>query len=253
MTSLVIADDEPLLRFHLQKILDDLWTECEIMAQAANGEEAWALIQELEPDVAFLDIHMPGMTGLDVALKIAKHELKTRVVFLTAFDQYALEAFDRGAVDYLLKPLDENRLQKTITRLSQMTETEVAEPMADISTLIEVARRVQPESHLVWLNAQKGDVIKLVHVDEVLFFRAEDKYTTLVTENDEFLLRLSIKQLEEQLNPDQFWRIHRSTLVNVRCVDRVEKTLAGHLQLFLKGVKKPLAVSRAKQSLFKAH
>jgi DNA-binding LytR/AlgR family response regulator len=253
MTKLVIADDEPLLRFHLQKMLDDVWPECDIMAQAANGEEAWALIQELEPDVAFLDIHMPGLSGLDVALKVAQHKLKTRVVFLTAYDQYALDAFDRGAVDYLLKPLDENRLEKTITRLSQLNKAQSTDSNPDLSALIEVARRVQPENYLVWLNAQKGEVIKLIHVDEVLYFRAEDKYTTLVTETDEFLLRLSIKQLEEQLNPDLFWRVHRSTLVNVRCIDRVEKTLSGHLQLYLKGVKNPLGVSRAKQALFKAH
>ena len=154
MPTIIIADDEPLLRFHLQKTLDDVWPEGEIIAQAANGDEALALIEELKPDVAFLDIRMPGQTGLEVALHIAKQSLPTRVVFLTAFDEYAVEAFDRGAVDYLLKPLDENRLLKTVERLN--VSTEVVQPKEpDVQTLIDLVSKAKPAQSLSWLNAQK--------------------------------------------------------------------------------------------------
>lgn len=249
MSTILIADDEPLLRFHLQKALAEVWPEAEIIAQAANGDEAFALASELKPDVAFLDIHMPGLTGLEVALKIANQS--TQVVFLTAFDQYAVEAFDQGAIDYLLKPLDEKRLMKTVQRLQQKTN-KAEDDASHIDSLINIIHAQKP-THLTWLNAQQGEAIKVIHVDDVLCFKAEDKYTTLVTEEGEFLLRLSIKQLEEQLDGQKFWRIHRASLVNVHAIDRVEKTLTGHLQLFLKGFAKPIAVSRAKQHLFKAH
>lgn len=252
MPTIIIADDEPLLRFHLQKTLDDLWPEGDIIAQAANGEEALALISELQPDVAFLDIHMPGMTGLDVALHLAKQSSKTRIVFLTAYDEYAIEAFDRGAVDYLLKPLDENRLTKTIERLTIEPASQTKQEF-DVQTLLDLVSKSAPGQQLTWLNAQQGDLIKVVHIDDALFFRAEDKYTTLVTREGEFLLRQSVKQLEAQLDESIFWRIHRSTLVNMRHVDRVERALNGQTLLYVNGLSKPLAVSRAKQYLFKAH
>jgi DNA-binding LytR/AlgR family response regulator len=251
MNQIVIADDEPLLRFHLQKALAEVWPEAEVLAQAANGEEALALIDELKPDVAFLDIHMPGLSGLEVALKMAQQNSTTKIVFLTAFDEYAVQAFERGAVDYLLKPLDENRLQKTVGRLQQADVSATETP--DVELLLDLVSASGAQQHLTWLNAQQGEAIKVIHVDDVLYFKAEDKYTTLVSGDGEYLLRLSTKQLEEQLNPKTFWRIHRGTLINMRHVDRVEKTMTGQFQLFLKGVSAPLPVSRAKQHLFKAH
>jgi DNA-binding LytR/AlgR family response regulator len=251
MNQIVIADDEPLLRFHLQKALAEVWPEAEVLAQAANGDEAFALIHELKPDVVFLDIHMPGLSGLEVALKMAQQNSKTKIVFLTAFDEYAVQAFERGAVDYLLKPLDESRLQKTVDRLQQ---ADVAAPETqDVELLLDLVSASTSQQHLTWLNAQQGDAIKVIHADDVLYFKAEDKYTTLVSSDGEYLLRLSIKQLEEQLDPKTFWRIHRGTLINMRHVDRVEKTMAGQFQLFLRGVASALPVSRAKQHLFKAH
>jgi len=253
MTSIVIADDEPLLRFHLQKSLAECWPDADILAQAANGEEALALISELKPDVAFLDIHMPGLTGLEVALKVNQQSPDTRIVFLTAFDEYAIEAFERGAIDYLLKPLNEERLMQTVNRLEGVLASGQPESNSDIEQLVSLVHAQQSTPYLQWLNAQQGETIKVVSVDEVLLLRAEDKYTTLVTQSGEYLLRLSIKNLEEQLNPDLFWRIHRSTLINMRHVDRVEKNITGHLNLYLKGIDKPIAVSRAKQHLFKAH
>ena len=253
MTTIIIADDEPLLRFHLQKTLAEVWPEADVIAQAANGEEAWSLINELKPDVAFLDIHMPGLTGLEVALQIAKTELACQVVFLTAYDQYAVQAFERGAVDYLLKPLDENRMQQTVQRLIAREPAQPKTEVANIDLLLEMVNATGSQRHLTWLNAQQGESVKVIHVDDVLFFLAQDKYTTLVTETGEYLLRQSIKQLEEQLNADLFWRIHRSTLVNIRFVDRVEKNLQGQCSIKLKNYSKPLAVSRAKQHLFKAH
>ncbi len=251
MSRLIIADDEPLLRFHLQKMLGEVWPDAEVLAQAANGDEALSLIQELSPDAVFLDIHMPGLTGLEVALHLNEHPSPPDIVFLTAYDQYAIEAFDRGAVDYLLKPLEESRLVKTVERLQARVTHEVM-PSVDMNLLMNLVNHSEVTPALKWLNAQQGDVIKVIAVDDVLYFHAEGKYTTLVCEQGEFLLRLSIRQLEEQLSTDQFWRIHRSTLINMKHVDRVEKTLSGQMQIFLHSISKPLAVSRAKQYLFKA-
>jgi DNA-binding LytR/AlgR family response regulator len=252
MPSIVIGDDEPLLRFHLQKALGEVWPDAEILAQAANGEEAFALITELKPDVAFLDIHMPGQSGLDVALKINQTSPKTRVVFLTAYDQYAIKAFEQGAIDYLLKPLDEDRLMQTVQRLEILLTTLQPKASSELEQIVKLVNSQQSAPYLTWLNAQHGDAIKVVSVPDVLMFRAEDKYTTLVTEQGSFLLRLSIKMLEEKLDPSLFWRVHRNTLVNMQHVDRVEKTFSGHLQIFIKNIGKPVPVSRAKQHLFKA-
>lgn len=252
MNRVIIADDEPLLRFHLQKALSEVWPEAEVLAQAANGEEALALIEELKPDVAFLDIHMPGLSGLEVAVQVAKKNLSTKVVFLTAFDEHAVEAFDQGAVDYLLKPLDETRLQKTIERLQTYASNQQG-PDEQLQLLMTLVQQKKPEKLLSHLNVQQGDNIHVVAVPDVLYFKAEDKYTTVYTANDNYLIRLTIKQLEAQLDDKEFWLIHRGTLVNASQIERVEKTLQGSLQLFVRGLKEPLPVSRAKQSLFKAH
>ncbi|EAR07536.1 LytR/AlgR family response regulator transcription factor [Reinekea blandensis] len=251
--NLLIADDEPLLRFHLQKALENVWPDADIVAQAANGEEALALIDECRPDVAFLDIKMPGLTGLDVALKLAQKGIETRVVFLTAYDDYAVAAFERGAIDYLLKPLDENRLVKTVERLQQLqAESSASTQPPQLDALVELVNRVERPGGLVWLNVQKGNAIKVIAVNEVRFFRAEDKYTTVVTDDDEFLMRMSIRQLEEQLDLTYFWRIHRSTVVNMQHVDRAERNDAGNYEVYILGRSKPLPVSRAHQHLFKA-
>jgi DNA-binding LytR/AlgR family response regulator len=252
MTQLIIADDEPLLRFHLQKLLGEVWPEADVLAQAANGDEALSLIQELQPDVVFLDIQMPGMTGLEVALHLTQQAQCPTIVFLTAYDQYAVEAFDHGAVDYLLKPLDAARLQKTVHRLQQRLQDNTQVPPVDLDMLLNLVNNKAANTRLQWLTAQQGDIVKVIAVEDVLFFRAEDKYTTLVCEQGEFLLRQSIKQLEEQLDIEQFWRIHRSTLVNMKHVDRIEKSLAGQMSLYIRSITKPLPVSRAKQYLFKA-
>lgn len=252
MAQIIIADDEPLLRFHLQKLLGELWPEADIIAQAANGEEALSLVTELTPDVVFLDIHMPGLTGLEVALQLSEQQQTPEIVFLTAYDQYALAAFERGAVDYLLKPLDEKRMMQTIARLQ--TRLHVGEPTLapNLAMLLDIVNQTAPTQTLQWLNVQQGDVVKVIAVDDIFYFRAEDKYTTVVCAQGEYLARQSIKQLEDQLPSQQFWRIHRSTLINMRFIDRVEKTFTGQMQLYLQSLTKPLAVSRAKQHLFKA-
>ncbi|MEJ2073137.1 MAG: LytTR family DNA-binding domain-containing protein [Reinekea sp.] len=242
MTQLIIADDEPLLRFHLQKLLGEVWPEADVLAQAANGDEALSLIQELQPDVVFLDIQMPGMTGLEVALHLTQQAQCPTIVFLTAYDQYAVEAFDHGAVDYLLKPLDEARLQKTVHRLQQRLQDNTQVPPVDLDMLLNLVNNKAANTRLQWLTAQQGDVVKVIAVEEA----------TLGCEQGEFLLRQSIKQLEEQLDVEQFWRIHRSTLVNMKHVDRIEKSLAGQMSLYIRSITKPLPVSRAKQYLFKA-
>lgn len=253
MTTVLLADDEPLLRYHLQKSLAEVWPEAEIIAQAANGDEAVALISELKPDVAFLDIHMPGQTGLEVALACNSLPSKPTIVFLTAYDEYAIEAFEQGAIDYLLKPLDESRLQKTVDRLQAMLVDDSAASSTSDSDLQKLVQLIQQNDSapMRWLNVQQGDSVRVIAIDEIDFFKAEDKYISVFSKNDEFLIRMSTKQLEEQLSNQQFVRIHRSTLVNLSQIERIEKTFTGHMQLWVKGYNQPLAVARAKQHLFK--
>ncbi|MCH8532252.1 MAG: LytTR family DNA-binding domain-containing protein [Saccharospirillum sp.] len=251
MTRILIADDEPLLRFHLQKSLGEVWPEAEVVAQAANGEEALTYIEALQPDVAFLDIHMPGRSGLEVGLACSRQDAAPLIVFLTAFDDYAIKAFDQGAIDYLLKPLDENRLMASVSRLKQRLQRVEETPGLNTDQLLELLAQ-RSSNHLGWIKAQSGTVIKVIAVEEIDFFKAEDKYTTLYSQGETYLVRLSIKQLEAQLDPQCFCRIHRSTLVNLHCVDKVDRDDLGQMRLYVKGSSKPLAVARAKQSLFKA-
>lgn len=253
MTTVMLADDEPLLRYHLQKSLAEVWPEAEVIAQAANGDEAIALISELNPDVAFLDIHMPGLTGLEVALACNKLAQPPAIVFLTAYDEYAIKAFDQGAIDYLLKPLDETRLQKTVLRLQSVLADNRALAAPSETDLAYFLKLVQQNTSapLRWLNVQQGDSIRVIAIEDIDFFKAEDKYISVFSNHEEFLIRLSTKQLEDQLPLQQFIRIHRSTLVNLNKVERIEKSFTGNMQLWVKGYNQPLAVARAKQHLFK--
>lgn len=249
----LIADDEPVLRYHLNRILADLWSDLDIVAMAASGEEAWQLIETVRPRVVFLDIKMPGLTGLEVAERMQRAGL-TRdcvVVFLTAYDEYAVEAFEREAIDYLLKPIDESRLERTRDRILQRLERpETSEVnLADLKRLLSGGG--PGGGALRWLNAQRGDDIFVIDVEDVLYFLAEDKYTTVVTREGEYLIRKSLKQLEAELSDQQFWRIHRSTLVQVARIDRVERTLSGQLKVHIKGGRKPLGVSRRFSDRFK--
>ena len=244
----IIADDEPHLCQFLKDRLAALWPELEVIALAANGPEALRLIDDHVPDMVFLDIRMPGLTGLEVAGRI---DAKTRIVFVTAFDQYAVDAFEREAVDYLLKPVTDERLQKTIVRLKSKTAD--AELPQDVDALLKTLARVLPSraSHLRWIRASVGELTRQIPVEEVFYFQAQDKYVSVYTKDGEALIRTPLAELQAQLNPDEFWQIHRSTIVNVNRIAATRRDLMGHTLVKLADVKTELPVSRGYAHLFK--
>jgi DNA-binding LytR/AlgR family response regulator len=244
----LIADDEPHLAEHLRARLSALWPELEVLPLAANGLEALRAIEEDQPAVAFLDIRMPGLTGLELAARI---EPRTHVVFVTAFDQYAVEAFDRDAVDYVLKPVTDERLEKCIARLKRKLAAAERPPALD-EVLARLARAL-PEAagHLRWVRALKGDVVQQIAVDDVLYFQASDKYTCVVTREGESLIRMSLAELAAQLDARTFWQVHRGTVVNMDEVASTRRDLGGRVFVKLKDGRTELPVSRAYAHLFK--
>jgi DNA-binding LytR/AlgR family response regulator len=247
MTAL-IADDEPHLAEYLAKRLAVLWPELEVLPPAANGLEALRAIDDAAPQVAFLDIRMPGLTGLELARRI---DAKTHVVFVTAYDQYAVEAFDQDAVDYLLKPVTDERLAKAVERLKRKIAT--AEPPPPLSDLMERLARLVPHggAHLRWIRALKGEVVHQIAVDDVLYFNAADKYTRVITSEGESLIRTALADLARELDPGRFVQIHRSTLVNMEAVASSRRDLGGRVFAKLRDGKTELPVSRAYAHLFK--
>lgn len=247
----IIADDEEQLRQHLRSQLTEVWPDLIISGEAKNGQEALELIEQYRPDIAFLDIRMPGLSGIEVAKKIAG---SCWVVFVTAYDQYAVEAFEHEAIDYLLKPVTAGRLAKTVKRLknqitsSQKPPQEIAEIVQRLLTSLP-QRQAPAYMHIV--RVQKGDGIRLIPVEEVYYFKASDKYTMVITKEGESLIRKPIKELADELDPQQFWRIHRGTIVNVQCIDQVSRSLTGRGLVKLKGRSETLAVSRQYIHLFK--
>jgi DNA-binding LytR/AlgR family response regulator len=247
MPTALIADDEPLLADQLQRKLAQLWPELEIRAVVGNGRAAVDAVSEHHPDICFLDIRMPILNGIDAARLIGD---ETRVVFVTAYDEYAIDAFERGAIDYLLKPVAEDRLRATIARL----RAAIAQPPADLSAVLaQMAKQLQPQAsnHLSWIRAGVGDTVRLIAVDDVLFFQAGDKYTRVVTRTGEAWIRTTIKELAATLDPARFWQIHRGTLVNVREVAAVERTTRDSGELRLKDYPERLDVSRGYLHLFR--
>ncbi len=245
----LIADDEPHLAEYLRGRLAALWPEAEILPLAANGLEALRLIDDAAPDVAFLDIRMPGLTGLELAGRI---DTRTHVVFVTAFDQYAVEAFDRDAVDYLLKPVTDERLAKAIERLKRKLALAERAPALD-EVLARLARALPAAGggRLRWVRALKGDLVQQIAIDDVLYFQASDKYTCVMTRQGESLIRTPLAELAPQLDADHFCQIHRSTLVNMNEVASTRRDLGGRLFVRLKDGATELAVSRAYAHLFK--
>ncbi|MBY7915776.1 LytTR family DNA-binding domain-containing protein [Vibrio fluvialis] len=249
----LIADDEPLLRRHLNQSLADLWPQLTVVATADNGETALEAIHQHQPDIVFLDIRMPKLDGMALANKLKGLIKPPLVVFVTAFDEYALRAFDTNAADYLLKPVTESRLQQCCERLQQRLQS--AEQTApDMTQLISQLSKLNVKpSYLTWLKASKGEEIHLIAAADVLYLKAEDKYLSVYKQGErgieEYLLRSSLKDLLAQLNPEQFWQIHRSVAVNVAKVDKVKKDFTGKMYVYI-GERK-LAVSRALQSQFK--
>ncbi len=280
----VIADDERLMRDQLRARLAEAWPELQIVGEAKNGTEAVALVQEHRPDIAFLDIRMPGLTGVEAARQIAQlppaegedDTLLPEIVFITAYDQYAVEAFEQGVVDYVLKPAERERLALTVARLrlrlaardsqahdeidSALTN-DVSNSAAPASAgpslqqlLHKLSARMNPNgkpNYLQWIQASVGQSIQMVAVDEVLFFVSDEKYTRVQTATVEALIRKPIKELVDELDPHIFWQIHRSTLVNVKAISGVTRDFRGRQIVAVKGHGQKLEVSRSYTGLFK--
>jgi DNA-binding LytR/AlgR family response regulator len=249
MTRALIADDEPHLAAWLRERLAELWPELEVVAVARNGLEAASAIAELQPDVAFLDIQMPGLTGLEVAAGI---EGPTRVVFVTAYDEYALHAFEAEAIDYVLKPVTAERLERTVGRLKRAFEAPRAEPDARLArALRELLVPPPAAAPLRWIRASRGEMTHQVAVADVLFFQADDKYTVVRTAAAEHVIRTPITELAAQLDASQFWQIHRSTIVNLAHLSGTRRDDASRLFVRMSGWDEELPVSRAYVHLFK--
>lgn len=248
----VIADDELRLAEFLAGRLEVLWPELIVVGLAANGPEAQAMLAAEAPDIAFLDIRMPGLTGLDVARGAAAAQV--HVVFVTAYDQYAVDAFDRAAVDYLLKPVSDERLSETVARLKAKLAAPSSAP--ELQAALAVIAKFAPlhsgaPERLAWIRASSGSQVKLIDVEDVSYFQANDKYTSVFTAEGEALIRTPLKELGEQLDPDRFWQVHRGTIVNVRHVGTTMRDLAGRVTLTLKTRPEKVVVSRAYAHLFK--
>ena len=244
----LIADDEVHLAEHLRARLAHLWPELEVLPLAANGVEALRVVIEEQPEMAFLDIRMPGLTGIELARRI---DTNTHVVFVTAFDQYAVEAFDREVVDYLLKPVTDERLAKAVERLQRKLASAERPPALD-EVLAKLARAIPGAgARLRWIRALKGEIVQQIAVDDVLYFQASDKYTCVITREGESLIRVPLAELTGQLDAELFWQIHRGTLVNMNAVAATRRDLGGRVFVKLKDGKTELPVSRAYAHLFK--
>ena len=242
----LIADDEPLLRADLKNRLGRLWPELVICAEAADGNAALEAFDRERPDIAFLDIRMPGRSGLEVAAAIAG---RCHVVFVTAYDKHAVEAFERGAHDYVVKPVSDARLQTMVARLKER----IAGPPAQLDALLrELSVRLpRRREFLRWIKASHGSALKLVPIEQVLFFHADDKYTRVVTVEGESLIRKPIRELTEELDPERFWQIHRSTVVNAAAIAGVTRDSVGRIRVKIKGASDSLEVSRSFAHLFR--
>ena len=265
----VLADDERLMRDQLRARLAEAWPELQIVAEGKHGAEAVELVEQHRPEVVFLDIRMPGMTGVEAARQIAQmpvgdDECLPEVVFITAYDQYAVEAFEQGAVDYVLKPAERERLKLTVERVQRrLLARERPDAPADTPPvqLQQVLHRLQaggaggqparPPSYLKWIQASVGSAIQMIPVDEVLFFISDEKYTRVQTASVEALIRKPIKELVDELDPEHFWQIHRSTLVAVPAIASVSRDFRGRQVVAVKGHAQKLEVSRSYGHLFK--
>lgn len=241
----IIADDEPHLVDDLQRRLQRLWPELEIAAVLHDGIAAEQALQTLKPDLAFLDIRMPGQSGLDAARAAGSD---CRVVFVTAFDDHAVQAFEQAAVDYLLKPVSEERLARSVERLKQRSTATPDALLARLQQLLAAQHKPEP---LRWLRIQVGQSVRMVAVEEVCYFQSADKYTTVLTRDAELLLRTPLKELIAQLDPEQFWQVHRGTIVNVKQIVSAHHDLLGKVSLKLRDRAEKLAVSRSYAHLFR--
>ena len=243
----VIAEDEANLREELRETLAGVWPDLEVCAEAADGMQALRALEEHRPDVVFLDIQMPGATGLEVARQASG---RCHVVFVTAYDSYAVSAFEQGAVDYVMKPLTPARIAQSVSRLRERLSSKPA----DIDELLKkIAGRLDGKGreYLRWITASQGGETRLVTMDEIVYFRSDNKYTLVATADKEALIRISIRELSEQVDPALFWQIHRGTIVNVSYIAGVTRDMRGHMALRLKKRSETLPVSDSYTHLFK--
>jgi DNA-binding LytR/AlgR family response regulator len=245
MPTAIVAEDEPILRTQLEGKLARLWPELEIIASVEDGAAALEALEDRAPDFMFLDIQMPEMTGVEVARHVAG---RSHVVFVTAYDQYAIQAFETGAVDYILKPATDERLAVTIERL----KAKLATPPADLNAVLaKLTERIGGRRRLQWIKATLGANLRLIPVGEILFFQSDEKYTRVVTADNEALIKTPIRELLDGLDPDVFWQIHRSTVVNVNAIAAVTRDFRGQAHVKIRGKDEALVVSRIYSHLFK--
>ncbi len=249
--SAVVADDEKELRAHLIRLIHKTWPELTISGEAINGPQTISMVNELSPDIVFLDINMPGLTGIEVAKQICGQCI---IIFITAYDEYAIEAFENEAIDYILKPVQKDRLKKSLMRCKRLLQTQ-KKPGNDLTPILlqleKNITRKEATPFLQWIRAQKGDTIRLIPVEDILVFKSSDKYTMVMTAQKESLIRKTIKDLEKELDPEKFWKIHRGTIVNVSAISKISKSITGRYVIKVTGFDEPLMVSRSYSHLFK--
>lgn len=238
--TLLIAEDEALVRRDMVATLKPLWPQAQII-EAENGLQALDLLAAHKPQAAFLDIRMPGANGLEVARAASG---QCHVVFCTAYDEYAVEAFSTRAIDYLLKPVSAERMAEAVARLKERIQENV-QPAADLTQLIAHLSKVTVKPALRWVSANVGDTIKMFGIDEILYFQSEDKYTKVVTVNDEAHIRKTLRELCDELDPELWWQIHRSTIVRANAIAKAQRDELGKISLALKNRTEKLAVSQA--------
>jgi DNA-binding LytR/AlgR family response regulator len=242
----ILAEDEPLLADELVDLLRKLWPQLRIVARAADGVEALNAVEMHAPDLALLDIHMPLVNGIEVARRIAG---RCHVAFITSHDEYAIDAFDAGAIDYVLKPPTAERLMTTVQRL----KARLHQAPVDLRQVLRSVGNALPSAprYLQWINASKGLSVRLIIVDEIVYFKSDQRYTMVVTPDGEALIKKTIKELSDELDPTMFLQVHRSTLVNVHAIKSVSRDERGSLTLRLKQRPETLPVSDAYNHLFR--
>ncbi|MBL8516082.1 MAG: response regulator transcription factor [Betaproteobacteria bacterium] len=252
MTTAVIAEDEDLLREELEKQLRAAWPDLDIVAVCEDGASALEEISDKKPDIAFLDIRMPGLTGLDVARALSANGNRTRIVFVTAYQQHAIEAFEQGAVDYLLKPVAPDRLAQTVKRLRDKAagSSLSGDMLAQLAQVLKT-QTASNAAPLRWITAGIGNETRLIMVEDILYIQADNKYSVIMTAEGEALIRKPIKDLVAGLDPEHFWQIHRSTIVNIRAVKAITRDDAGKGVIKLKGRNETLNVSQPFMHLFR--
>jgi DNA-binding LytR/AlgR family response regulator len=251
----LIADDEPLLRQRLAEHLARAWPDLRVVAEARNGREAVELFETHAPQIVFLDVHMPGLNGVGAARSMAG---RTQIVFVTAYEQYAVQAFEQGAIDYLVKPFDEARLAQTVARLRERVSPQ-RENVSDATPLDALLERLAGElrgragaqRHLQWIKASVGSTVRLIPVEQVHFLRSDEKYTLVVWDGGEALIRKTIRELADELDPERFVQVHRSVIVNLARVTHVTRGLNETAEVHLQGRSETLPVSRSFVHLFR--